>query len=243
MARLPEVAMLLASIARRAGQTELAKGLQEFASESTPRYSRAAHQELSLLDPSGAVPRLPSLISERIESPPVVDGILDDSCWQVTGSAVVSTKSAMPTVQICHDDRNLYVGVKIPMTERDSSRESLVVSIDIDRDFATFLEYSDDSAQLVTQTNVIRLDETKRVSRASQTASEWACEMAIPFAELCPHGLNRSENPWRIHVARRLPTSGFSLSSDASMRVSGEAFKILKFGSHGRDQNPAQRAN
>ena len=58
-----------------------------------------------------------TLISHKVEVPPLLDGILEDECWKVadhTETAFVAWKTEQPTrkqtvVYVCHDDENIYM--------------------------------------------------------------------------------------------------------------------------------------
>ena len=60
-----------------------------------------------------------ALISRKVEVPPLIDGLLEDECWQTadhTKSAFTHWRTKEPTrkqtvVYVCHDDKNVYMAV------------------------------------------------------------------------------------------------------------------------------------
>ena len=60
-----------------------------------------------------------TLLSRRIDVPPVLDGILEDDCWRIADhskSAFVQWRTKQPNrkqtvIYVCHDDKNLYLAV------------------------------------------------------------------------------------------------------------------------------------
>ncbi|MDP7253792.1 MAG: hypothetical protein QGF00_29600, partial [Planctomycetota bacterium] len=60
-----------------------------------------------------------TLVSRRIDVPPLLDGILEDDCWKVadhTKSAFIQWMTKEPVrkqtvIYVCHDDENLYMAL------------------------------------------------------------------------------------------------------------------------------------
>jgi len=60
-----------------------------------------------------------ALISHKVEVPPLIDGLLEDECWETadhTKSAFTHWRTKEPTrkqtvVYVCHDDKNVYMAV------------------------------------------------------------------------------------------------------------------------------------
>lgn len=97
----------------------------------------------------------PSYTAAKTTEPPVIDGILTDTCWKKaeTGSFVLSRDGGRPayptTLRAAWDDENLYIGFECQdpdaastVTERDgpvSSQEYVSVYIDADADSLTYV--------------------------------------------------------------------------------------------------------
>jgi len=162
---------------------------------------------------SQTTPPPSSITAVRIETPPMVDGVMDDSCWRLA-TPVTDFKQREPKeglaaterteIRLVYDDRALYIGVWCFDTEPDK-----LVANELRRDFSyaqednieiIFDTYRDlrNGFLFVTNPNGARFDalvtdEGKNVNEnwngvwdvRTQTNSEgWFAEIEIPFSTL-----------------------------------------------------------
>ena len=60
-----------------------------------------------------------TIVSHRIDVPPLIDGILEDDCWKIADhskSAFILVRSKLvgrkqSVTYVCHDDKNLYMAI------------------------------------------------------------------------------------------------------------------------------------
>ncbi|MDO9390862.1 MAG: DUF5916 domain-containing protein [bacterium] len=168
---------------------------------------------LFLFMASVSLAQAPSLRAVRVEQAPVLDGKLDDSCWQNAGMSgefylLLPTPGGAVTqrtrIYLCHDDQNLYVGaymhedqpdrIQASCNQRDGEvylDDCLEVTIDTYNDKSNAYYFAVNPQSTRTDGRII--DEGRTVdanwdcrwqARASIDSAGWAVEMAIPFGEL-----------------------------------------------------------
>ena len=145
----------------------------------------------------------------RIDSPPVIDGRLDDPCWQsaVKGDGFTIHENKKPATEqteffVCYDENNLYFGfhcfdsqpdkIVASMTERDSGLwddDFVGVSLDtyhehlmVDEFYVNAIGTQDDYRAQGTAEKI----EWKGDWRAAavKVSDGWTAEMEIPFSIL-----------------------------------------------------------
>jgi hypothetical protein len=172
---------------------------------------------LAATDPAVAAPAAGlmdrSLSAVRAESPPTIDGRLDDVCWsqcEVTGDFFDASRGLPPTqpteVRVCFDDAHVYVAfvcfeermdsVSAAITQRDAGG-----MFEVDDCVAVLLDtYHDQRSCYAFATNMVgtRLDlrvadagESQEIAwdavwdaAAHRDDDRWTAEFAIPLSEL-----------------------------------------------------------
>ncbi len=154
----------------------------------------------------------PAVVScVRVEVAPVIDGVLDDACWQaaeVSPCFYLNEREGVVTEQtaayLCSDDRNIYVAFDC----RDSQPEKIVaaqrrrgagmgdddfVSLSIDRATGGLGWYTFEVSPLGTQNHNVPGGSAPKIewqgdwhAAARVTERGWQAEMAIPFSILAP---------------------------------------------------------
>jgi hypothetical protein len=168
----------------------------------------------------------PELAAVRVEAPPVIDGALDDPCWQQSSHAEGFSRMAKPgpgleptEAWICYDSRNVYVAFychdshpqQIHALQRKrngdiSVDDSVLLSLDVGHDRRT--TYSFQLTPRGTQREEIPGGSAEKyewrgdwTGAARITSDGWTAEMAIPFAILrYPPG----QTVFGVHFARYL---------------------------------------
>ncbi len=224
----PAVQMALLSVKRRLGDIEGArKGFALVASRQPDGpWKTAAQAELWLLDRTGESPR-PQLASRLTERRPILDGKLDDPCWEAAQPAKLRTATgdvaAYPTeVRVAHDAQHLYVAVKcthptgkamgptLPRQHdqdlRPYDRVSLI--LDLDRDYATAFHLQVDQRGCVADDCWGDRAWNPRwfVARHHDDTS-WTVELAIPLEGLTGEGIHQG-TIWACNVVRTTPGVG-----------------------------------
>jgi photosystem II stability/assembly factor-like uncharacterized protein len=134
----PSIQFVSAALARRRGDPKQADEIYgEFMKTlSDDPWSIAARGEAYLLRPGPQSPK-PMIVCKQTNTPPVLDGMLSDACWQqapevrlsetADGNIFVGTKTlanaeasavAQPVIFFAHDDRYLYLAASVPVDPR-----------------------------------------------------------------------------------------------------------------------------
>ena len=165
--------------------------------------------------------------TERLTTPkPVIDGILDDTCWK-TGiwagdfTQFIPTEGGKPSqptfVKILYDDKNIYVAIKAVDREPEKiirkagRRDELigdVVGINFDsyHDHRTGFEFDMSAAGQkldLVLTNPMLWDLNWNAvwqGKVARNDSAWTTEMEIPLSQL--RFSNATEQVWGLHVWR-----------------------------------------
>ena len=158
----------------------------------------------------------------KTETPPVVDGRLDDPCWQgiertrpmtcIGGAAAPVATTGMA----CWDDKNLYLGLICPEPQMAAIRqkkaegrlrpfdESLEIFLDAAHDYFTCHQFRVDivgnrDTYQVTDRNK-SLDD-RWTGAAAQEKDRWTVELAIPW-KLVASGRPDETTVWGLNLNR-----------------------------------------
>ena len=174
-------------------------------------------------------------VCRRANEKPRLDGVLSDSCWQVSTELMLTHEAVRdddqsepePTaslVMLAYDAEFLYVGLSVPRLDggplerpeskgrthdADLSRHDRVsIALDIDRDYTTWYEFQVDQRGWTSEScwDDRRWNPTWYVATDADD-SRWQIEAAIPWAELTPTPPQRG-TIWSAAVTRTTPTVG-----------------------------------
>lgn len=164
----------------------------------------------------GSMNAAPVYLCQKVAVPPTIDGVLDDSAWQVAKAVtLVSTITGLPVlrstvVRICWDDTHLYLAYDCAgsdiwgtVTQHDGPiylQEVAEVFLDPDCDGKTYTEID------VSPRNVVfdaQFDPDKGAPLGSRTAQEWTCS-GLKTAVTVDGTLdnrNDTDRGWRVEMA------------------------------------------
>ena len=250
LARDPAMSMLLASAARRLGQDPLARNYLSFAEESSLRWNPVAMVESERLSHDATNPKMRSTSCVRATKPPAMDGQLNDACWSdkdaitlASGDKGIDPKFAT-AVKLRFDDKYLYIGAQCD-APAETSGDRLIVSLDIDRDYATFIDYSAEEVRCVTPSGSRPMTGEGLITKRQPNEKGWSLEMAIPLASLAASREQLSKDAWGIDVRRIIP--GMAVMTANQERTTsvaqGEPCHIIEFNDDAASQPPPLRAN
>jgi photosystem II stability/assembly factor-like uncharacterized protein len=260
--RDPALQFCVQSSRRSLGQTEEAlKWYQQFANRQPPGpWRSAALAELWLARKDGPCPK-PLLSCRETDARPVLDGQLDDACWQKAvpvrlQNALGDTGEEYPTaVRMSHDNEFLYLAVQckhpaggyvapVKVRGRDADLRAfdrISIYLDLDRDYNTAYHFQIDQRGCVSEECWHDKSWDPRWFVAvKSTAEGWTAEAAIPLAALTGDRVTAGK-AWACNVVRVLPGRGvqaFSLPAEVpeeSLRLEGMGLVLF-----GRD-GPAPR--
>jgi hypothetical protein len=157
-------------------------------------------------------PAARKLIATRSETPPVIDGRLDDDCWQQSAEArdfsVFQYSQQLHPEQtigrVCFDDDNIYISMECTVNEIDKFKARLAVAngkykyshggvievfVDLNRDKKTFQQYllhaNGTSAISLPENDLFGiLNEDYLISQSQITDKGFNIEMSFPLAML-----------------------------------------------------------
>ncbi|MEN1678482.1 MAG: YCF48-related protein [Planctomycetota bacterium] len=211
----PGLRRTIAAAAARAGEVgRVEKTHAVLGGASMPEpWRRAAEAELWLAGRKATPPPAAMVEATRAEEPPLLDGKLNDACWQSEGIGPDGARSYLAS-----DSDYFYLagrvtkraGVLYPKPAGGRTRDSdltpydrVVFAIDTDRDFATEYELAIDSRGWTADRCWGEQPWDPRWYVAvRETAEAWTFEAAIAKAELA--GETGSE-AWAVAVTRRTP--------------------------------------
>lgn len=174
----------------------------------------------------------PAATAGMTDAPPVIDGALDDTCWQsaaILGSFVELDGSGLAApateARVCWDAEHLYVGVrcdepnmkavKAQMKERDDAvwRDDCVeIFIDTNLDRSSFYHFAINA--LGTVWDEVRPGSAEWnanvQSAGSRGEKQWTVEVAIPLADL---GGAQPGDRWGLNIGRERNISRTELSA------------------------------
>ncbi|MBA3314466.1 MAG: YCF48-related protein [Planctomycetota bacterium] len=241
-----EVQLPLAVAARSSGRANAA-ALQAFGPEGLNPTSNA---EMILARPEGSS-RSSVAICRRTAEPPQLDGVFSDLCWRNAKEVRLETDASHPLPDgilalLAHDDKFLYLAASLPRVPgRDAppielagrthdadltGHDRLVLSLDLDRDFATYFRFAVDQRGLTAEDCWGDLAWNPNWF-ASVTGDEhrWRVEAAIPLSELSPR-LPQAGEMWAISLARIAPAvgvQGWPRPNDGEAR--SDSFGMMRF--------------
>ncbi len=180
------------------------------------------------------------LTATRAEVAPIIDGELDDACWEQAARATDFTVFADPnrphsewTIgRVCYDDANLYISAECAVDEMDNFRGRLAeaaggfeydkggvveIFIDTNHDQQTFQQYllhaNGSSTITLSEDDVFNiLNEDYLDSQATVTDTGYAIEMSFPFAMLHLHP--DTAPVWGFNLSRSHDLYGESYDRD-----------------------------
>lgn len=250
----PAVCFPLAAVYRSLGQAKQSERFYQVQAHGGDRnaWSDCAQAELGAGKGNG--PAKPTLVCTKADSPPHLDGQLDDALWQKAKQA--SLQSAQhddgdwpAVVMLAYDAEFLYLAahcraspaVEIapsaggPPSPRPRDRDltghdRIELFLDVDRDFVVYDRLAVDDRGW---TNDSCWNDTtwdpKWFVAANHADGGWTVEAAIPLAELVGRP-PQSRDIWAIGIQRVLPGVGFqSWSTPAAVSVLPDGFGYLLF--------------
>jgi hypothetical protein len=204
-------------------------------------------------------PPKPLGVCKLAESRPLLDGKLDDACWQaakpmelkVASSAGDKPEEAKSfgsqyktTAMFSYDDRYLYVAVKCdhpagkkvePVAKRTrdadlSGHDRVDVLIDLDRDYQTYYRFQiDHRGCLAEDCWGDRTWNPKYHVAFHSTDAGWTAEFAIPLVELTGERPSHGKS-WAVNVSRVVPGAGLQAwSGPADNEPRPEGMGLLQF--------------
>lgn len=227
----PDIQMPLAALFR---QRQLATDANECyhrimnGRDQSP-WQKTAATELWLNQMAGVPPK-PLYGCRTVPKPPVLDGLINDECWQqaeempLTSDQVDGPLRNQAFALICHDQEFLYfAGVcpRVPdasmalperrgrMYDADLGvNDRVTLMLDVDRDYTTFYRFTIDQRG---QTNDDLWGDVtwnpKWYVAADGDEQGWRFEVAIPWKELVPSPPAR-DTVWAASVVRTVPAHG-----------------------------------
>ncbi len=208
-----------------------------------------------------AVPMPPKAVAtcKLTESRPLLDGKLDDTCWQaakVMELKVITSASGKSegaklfgsqyktTAMFSYDDRYLYLAVKCdhpagkkvePVAKRTrdanlAGHDRVDVLIDLDRDYQTYYRLQvDHRGCLAEDCWGDRTWNPKYHVAFHATETGWTAEYAIPLVELTGERPSHGKN-WAVNVSRVVPGMGLQAwSGPADNEPRPEGMGLLQF--------------
>jgi hypothetical protein len=256
LAEEPALAFQRAVAARQAGQL---KSAQAYLSPlkhrgATDAWGQCARTEAWLENPEGDAAPKPIIPCTSATTPPRLDGVLDDGCWQrppthVQGPANDPGQGATAPFELwlAHDADYLYVGlqcaamagVSYSVDDRPRPRDgdveahdSVRLLLDVDRDYASWFELVVDSRGWTAERcwGDARWNPEWFVARGASSAGDaWTIEAAIPLAELSAEEVDAG-TAWASFAERLPPTATASRSRDGGPSTPGPSdFGVLVF--------------
>jgi hypothetical protein len=159
---------------------------------------------------------------------PVLDGLLDDPCWQeaaevpLAHSTSSAAEKARPVIALfAFDARYFYFAANVPCRDgfhraapaavgrrHDddlSDYDRILISLDIDRDYVTAFHFAVDQRGCTAESCWLDPSWDPRwFVAAVQDAKEWRVEAAIPLDELTPLAPLRG-SAWALGITRIVP--------------------------------------
>lgn len=218
---------------------KLQPGEKPFLPEGPPPGDGALFKQAPF-DPKSIPADVARIVVARPLKPPLVDGKLDDECWQKAQSFRLTTlngheapKETATDIHLTADEENFYIAVKCLEPNMDLMKQP-----NRHRDDDNF--YTDDYVEvflipgLDPRGNVFQLmincagttwEAKDRKSDAwnpnvkvktSREAGSWTVEIALPFSEISAEAKHAQ---WRLNVGRSRPARGEDPAHEASWSV------------------------
>ncbi len=241
----PEIQFCLQAANRRLGEFDKAHlwYTQFKTRQGGGPWHNAAASELWLNRRNGLPPK-PVAQADLAETPPYLDGKLDDECWKevkpiVLQNAVGKTAEQFVTeAWITYDAHHLYLALRCkhpgnhfvppvkPRKRDDDLRRFDRVSfmLDLDRDYSTYFHFQVDQRGCVGEDCWgDRSWNPKWFVAVHSEERFWQIEAAIPLAELTGDRIRPGE-AWACNLVRTIPGQGvqaFSIPADVMPRPEG----------------------
>ncbi|MCS6975594.1 MAG: YCF48-related protein [Gemmatales bacterium] len=226
----PDVQLCLQSAHRFLGQVEESRlWLTQFrASSGSGPWHDAAGAELWLMGRVGQPPK-PAATCVSTDTPPYLDGHLDDPCWTRSAPIRLNDAVGQTTEQygteawITHDANFLYLALRcrhpgtghmkdpVKPRPRDAQLDGfdrVSLMLDLDRDYCTWYRLE------VDQRGCVREDcwgdrswNPKWYVAVHAEPTVWQIEAAIPLAELTGNPIEAS-TAWAFNLVRTIPGKG-----------------------------------
>jgi photosystem II stability/assembly factor-like uncharacterized protein len=251
----PALQMALLSAKRQLGDIDAARQGYALLASRQPEgpWKSAAQTELWLLNRTGEPPR-PLITSRSTESRPILDGNLDEACWEAAKpvklkNAVGEPAAKYPTeVRITHDREHLYVAIRceqpagksVPplrprLHDQDMSGfDRVSIALDLERDYGTAFHFQvDQRGCLVEDCWGDRTWNPRWFVAQHHDETSWTTEMAIPLDGLTAQGITAG-TVWGCNVIRVTPGVGIqalSLPAEApeeALRVEGQGLLFFQ---------------
>jgi hypothetical protein len=215
-------------------------------------WNSAAAAELWLATPHGASPMKMS-VCRRASSPPYLDGVLSDDCWQqADDNSLTSPKDgamsdAPPAlVLMSYDNRFLYIAASVPRGRRVPDAppnlegrthdadltgfDRVNLCLDLDRDYATHYALTVDQRGWTTESCCDDLAWNPQWHVAARgDEGHWRIEAAIPFEELAPSAAAKND-VWAVKMIRTVPAVGVqSWTPSGATTPRPETFGLVRF--------------
>jgi photosystem II stability/assembly factor-like uncharacterized protein len=213
-----------------------------------PAWRQVVEQEYWLTRRQGLAPR-PVLLCRRTDTRPLLDGNLNDPCWQQPPALLQNASAATPRdyrteVRLAYDQDFLYLALRCthpaafhlpPATHRLHDADlrpfdRVYLLLDTDRDYATWFRLQVDQRGCAAEDcwGDARWNPRWYLALRS-TPTCWQVEAAFPLAELTSQP-PASYTAWAVNVVRVLPGRGLqALSLPAQVEPQPEGMTLLLF--------------
>jgi len=214
-----------AATARLSGQSQESKSwltLLRHKRESAQWRTRALAETWLVDSPDQAAP-LPTTRSLTTDTPPHLDGVLDESFWQSADSFAPHSElnDSKAEILLAYDAKFCYVAVRCQRIEGAqyasdnrprtydanlAGQDRILLRLDADRDYATCFEFTVDHRGWTADACWRNTSWNPQwfVAAASLSKS-WIVEMAIPWSELTAESPRAGET-WALSAERITPT-------------------------------------
>jgi photosystem II stability/assembly factor-like uncharacterized protein len=243
----PHLGLILSASNRLEGQNEqAAKIYRKITTHSVDMpWAAAASHELWLQQRQSAPPQTQHMTVRQTVKAPLLDGKLDDECWNVEPIQLKSPyrddESWPASVFIAQDTAFLYIAARCQKTSVDrypdrianrgrnaelDSWDRLRICIDVDRDYASYFELTVDCRGAVLDRLIDNAGWNPRWYVADfRDDLEWGFEAAIPWDEIVPP---EQRSTILMNIARVAPMRGVqSWSPHASVQPDPQGFGIV----------------
>jgi len=168
----------------------------------------------------------PSIAAVKVVEPPIIDGALDDPCWQEAAKVAGFWRERADAAElerteawVCHDGRAVYIAfrcrdsrpeaIRATQRKRQGSLENddwARVSLDVENEGVRFYQFTVNP--LGTQNDSVPGGTSEKIqwrgdwhAAARTDATGWTAELAIPFSIL---RYRQGQDTFRIYLSRYL---------------------------------------
>ena len=175
--------------------------------------------------PEASLWSAPSITIYQTDNPPIIDGKINESCWNLPGVATSFVVYGLDEfkfavdqtiVRICYDDQALYLAYQNLESDRSSykqdstQRDGNVWNDDCDEFYFRYLSEPRPYYHLAVNVANVKFDEQEWdtqwdcdfTSATYKGSSGWFCEIALPFSSL---GIEppAESSEWNVNFCRR----------------------------------------